>query len=70
VDKSIIRIKSAHKWLEPIVIGTSLPTIVPPLLPVLAKAQVINQQREAFAQLNSPLPKASNGFQTIAVTMQ
>ena len=59
VDKSIIRIKSAHKWPEPIVIDTSLPTIVPPPLPVLAKAPVINQQREAFAQFNSPLPKAS-----------
>jgi hypothetical protein len=58
VDKSIIRIKSAHKWPEPIVIDTSLPTIVPPL-PVLAKAPAINQPREALAQLNSPLPKAS-----------
>jgi hypothetical protein len=59
VDKSIIRINSAHKWPEAIVIDTSLPTIVPPPLPVLAKAPVINQPREAFAQLNSPLPKAS-----------
>jgi hypothetical protein len=59
VDKSIIRIKSAHKWPEPIIIDTSQPTIVPPPLPVLAKAPVINQPREAFAQLNSPLPKAS-----------
>jgi hypothetical protein len=59
VDKSIIRIKSAHKWPEHIVIDTSLPTIIPPPLPVLAKAPVINQQREAFAQFNSPLPKAS-----------
>jgi hypothetical protein len=58
-DKSIIRIKSAHKWPEPIVIDTSLPTIVPPPLPVLAKAPFINQPREAFAQLNSPLPKVS-----------
>jgi hypothetical protein len=58
VDKSIIRIKSAHKWPEPIVIDTSLPTIVPPL-PVLAKAPVINQPREALAQSNSPLTKAS-----------
>jgi hypothetical protein len=57
VDKSIIRIKSAHKWPEPIVIDTNLPTIVPPL-PVLAKATVINQPREALAQLNSQL-KAS-----------
>jgi hypothetical protein len=59
VDKSIIRIKSAHKWPEPIVFNTSLLTIVPPPLLVLAKAPVINQPREALAQLNSPLPKAS-----------
>jgi hypothetical protein len=59
VDKSIIRIKSAHKWPEAIVFDTSLATIVPPPLPVLAEAPVINQPREALAQLNSPLPKAS-----------
>jgi hypothetical protein len=59
VDKSIIRIESAHKWPEPIVFDTSLPTIVPSPLPILAKAPVINQPREALAQLNSPLPKAS-----------
>ena len=59
VDKSIIHIKSAHKWPEPVVFDTSLLTIVPPPLPVLAKALVINQPREALAQLNSPLPKAS-----------
>jgi hypothetical protein len=59
VDKSIIRIKSAHKWPEAIVFDTSLPTIVPPPLPVLAKAPVINQPRETLAQLNSPLPKPS-----------
>lgn len=58
VDKSIIRIKSAHKWPEPIVIDTSLPTIVPPL-PILAEAPVINLPREALAQLNSRLTKAS-----------
>jgi len=56
-DKSIIRITSAHKWPEPIVIDTSLPTIVPPL-PVLAKVPIVNQPREALAQLNSPLTKA------------
>jgi hypothetical protein len=59
VDKSVIRVNSAHKWPEALVIDTNLPTIVPPPLPVLAKAPVINQPREAFAQLNSPLPKAS-----------
>ena len=59
VDKSIIRIKSAHKWPEAIVFDTSLPTIVTPPLPVLAKAPAINQPQEALAQLNSPLPTAS-----------
>ena len=58
VDRSIIGIKSAYKWPEPIVIDTSLPTIVPPLQ-VLAKAPIINQPQDAFAQLKSPLPKAS-----------
>jgi hypothetical protein len=59
VYKSIIRIKSAHKWPEPMVIDTSQPTIVPLPLPVLAKVPAVNQPREAFAQLNSQLPKAS-----------
>jgi hypothetical protein len=61
VDKSIIRIKSAHKWPEAIVIDTSLPTIVPPPLPILAQAPVINQPREAFARLDaSSQPVLSN----------
>jgi hypothetical protein len=59
VDKSIIRIKSAHKWPELIVFDTSLPTIVPPPQPVVANAPIINEPREALAQLNSPLPEAS-----------
>jgi hypothetical protein len=54
VDKSIIRIKSAHKWPERIVIDTSLPTIVPAPSPVLASAPVIDRPREAFAQLDTP----------------
>ena len=53
IDKSIIRIKSTHKWPERIVIDTSLPTIVPPPSPVLARVPVVNQPREAFAQLDA-----------------
>jgi hypothetical protein len=53
VDRSIIRIKSAHKWPERIVIDTSLPTIVPPPSAVLASTPLINQSREAFAQLDA-----------------
>jgi len=59
VDKSIIRIKSAHKWPERIVIDTSLPTIVPPPSPVLANTPPINQPREAFAQLDASAQQAS-----------
>jgi hypothetical protein len=57
VDKSIIRIKSAHKWPEQVVFDTSLPTIVPPPAPVLAQGPIIDKPREAFAQVNAPLPK-------------
>jgi hypothetical protein len=54
VNKSIIRIKSTHKWPEQVVIDTSLPTIVPPPSAVLANTPLINQPREAFAQLDAP----------------
>jgi hypothetical protein len=51
VDKSIIRIHSAHKWPEAIDIDTSLPTIVPPPLPLQASVPVTDKRREALAQL-------------------
>jgi hypothetical protein len=54
VDKSIIRLQSAHKWPEPIVFDTSLPTIVPSPLPVIAAAPAANPPREALAQLVEP----------------
>jgi hypothetical protein len=53
VNKSIIRIKSAHKWPERIVIDTSLPTIVPPASALLANTPLINRPQEAFAQLDA-----------------
>jgi len=59
VDKSIIRIKSAHKWPERIVIDTSLPTIVPPPSQVVANTPVFNQPREAFAQLDASSQQVS-----------
>ncbi len=37
VDRTIIRIHSAHKWPEAINIDTSLPTIVPPTTTVVAE---------------------------------
>jgi hypothetical protein len=59
VDKSIIRIQSAHKWPEAVVFDTSLPTIVPPPLPHLAEVPVANSPRDAFAQLKQPPQQAS-----------
>ena len=59
VDKTVIRIHSAHKWPDRIVFDTSLPTIVPPEPPVLAAAPVERPPRDAFAQLN-PLPNLEN----------
>jgi hypothetical protein len=51
IDKSIIRIKSVHKWPERINFDTNLPTIVPPTLS--AQTPIFNKPREAFAQLNA-----------------
>jgi hypothetical protein len=62
VDKSIIRLQSAHRWPEPIVFNTNQPTIVPPPLPVLVNAPTVSQPREALAQLiepSRPVPKYS-----------
>ncbi|HKH01524.1 MAG TPA: hypothetical protein VKB08_12500 [Bradyrhizobium sp.] len=60
VDKSIIRIKSAHRWPEKVVYDTTLPTIVPSPSPVLAELPARKQAREEIAELIAPLPQASN----------
>jgi hypothetical protein len=59
VDKSIIRIRSAHKWPESIVFDTTQPTIMPRPLPLQANAPVADQRREAFAQLKQPSQQVS-----------
>ena len=56
VDKSIIRIKSAHRWPEKIVYDTSLPTIVPQASPTSAELPMLKQPRDSIAQLIAPLP--------------
>jgi hypothetical protein len=56
VDKSIIRIKSAHRWPEKVVYDTSLPTIVPPASPASAELPALRQPRDSIAQLIAPLP--------------
>ena len=47
-DKSIIRIRSEHKWPDKIVFDTKFTTIVPPAPVVVAPA--VNKPREALAQ--------------------
>jgi hypothetical protein len=59
VDRSIIRINSAHKWPERIVFDTSLPTIVPPPQQQVANVPDVRSPTEAFAQVTSPVPKST-----------
>ena len=53
VDKSIIRITSAHRWPEKVVYDTSLPTIVPPSVVAANAPTPISQTEEV------PIPRAS-----------
>jgi hypothetical protein len=57
-DRSTIRIHSQHKWPAAVVIDTTLPTIVPPVVAVasgaakasaIAQAPIAKPVREAFA---------------------
>jgi hypothetical protein len=59
IDRSVLRIKSDHRWPERIVIDTSLPTIVPQTL--LAESPPGPRfSREAFARVISPPPSSVN----------
>ena len=58
IDRSVLRIKSDHRWPERIVIDTSQPTIVPPTVLVEYPAAA-RGSREAFARIISPLPLSS-----------
>ena len=59
VDKTIIRLHSAHKWPEAIVFDTTLPTIVPPTSVAIADrlppAATARSPKQAFALV---LPEA------------
>ena len=52
VDKSIIRLHSAHKWPEATVYDTSLPTIVPPPAPMILAVQ---RPPQPAAQTKAPM---------------
>ena len=65
VDKTIIRLHSAHRWPEAVVFDTSLPTIVPPPAPVTyavrqppAPAAQAQAPRQAFAMATTETPAA------------
>jgi hypothetical protein len=68
IARAAIRIKSAHKWPEKIVLDTSQPTIVPPAVEELPAAQSVRltpdeaadqSNLEAFAQLKPDPPSAA-----------
>ena len=68
IDRSIIRIKSAHKWPEKIVLDTSRPIITPPTLEEPPTAQSVRlppdeagdrSNLEAMAELNPDPPLAA-----------
>jgi hypothetical protein len=56
VDRSTIRIHSAHKWPEAVVIDTTLPTIVPPLAAAVAAAPAPKPALDAHAMATDPEP--------------
>ena len=60
VDKSIIRLSSAHKWPEKVVYDTTLPTIVPPVSTAAETQRPIlsASPREAFAKMAALPPVA------------
>lgn len=53
-DRTVIRLHSAHKWPERIVIDTSLPTIVPP--PAKVADNLRNHRRLPFDLPERPTP--------------
>jgi hypothetical protein len=68
IDRSIIRIRSAHKWPEKIVLDTSRPIITPPTLEEPPAAQSVRlppdeagdrSNLEAMAELNPDPPLAA-----------
>ena len=69
VEKATLRIRSDHKWPEPVVYDTSLPTIVPSKVEIAAAAvpepaaeiSAKSRVRESFAQFKpaeEPKPEA------------
>ncbi|MGQ0684975.1 hypothetical protein [Bradyrhizobium sp.] len=60
VEPPTIRIQSAHRWPKPVVIDTTLPTIVPPAATMTTAAPAPQRPgkaaREAYAMATEPPP--------------
>jgi hypothetical protein len=76
IDRAVIRIKSAHKWPEKIVLDTSQPTIAPPAVEDPPAAQSVRltpdqageqSNLEALAQLKPDTPSAAVDHPTLRI---
>jgi len=76
LERAIIRIKSAHKWPEKIVLDTSQPTIAPPAVEEPPAAQSVRlppdeagdqSNLEALAQLKPDIPLAAVDHPTLRI---
>jgi hypothetical protein len=76
IDRAVIRIKSAHKWPEKIVLDTSQPTIAPPAVEEPPAAQLVRlppdeagdqSNLEALAQLKPDMPSAAVDHPTLRI---
>jgi hypothetical protein len=76
LERAIIRIKSAHKWPEKVVLNTSQPTISPPAVEEPTAAQWVGlpldeagdqSNLEALAQLKPDTPSAAVDHPTLRI---
>jgi hypothetical protein len=76
IERAAIRIRSAHKWPEKVVLDTSQPTIAPPAVEAPPPAQSLRlppdeaqdqSNLEALAQLKADLPSAAVDHPTLRI---
>jgi hypothetical protein len=76
IDRAVIRIKSAHKWPEKIVLDTNQPTIAPPAVEEPPAAQSVRlppdeagdqSNLEALAQLKPDMPSVAVDHPTLRI---
>jgi hypothetical protein len=76
IDRAVIRIKSAHKWPEKVVLDTSQPTIAPPAVEESPVAQPVRlppdeagdqSNLEALAELKPEMPSVAVDHPTLRI---